>query len=204
MTEDAAPVMGEPNDPVEPIDGDPGEEPTDEPSEDPAEGLKKALAAERKLRRDQEKRAIAAEQALADKDKPAEEAAIEKARREAREEAMATANERYARLEVKAALAGRVSNLDVALRLVDISAIEVDANGDVDAESVEAEISKLLAEAPELAAKTTRFAGGADQGAKGKSAELSQLTQSDIERMTPEQVVEARKAGRLNKLLGVS
>lgn len=172
--------------------------------DDPTEGLRKALQAERKQRRDAERARKAAEQALADKDKPAEEAALEQARREAREEAMTAATARYVRAEVKAALAGKVTNVAVALRLIDTSGIEVDDDGDVDADGVAAAVEALLVEAPELATKGTRFPGGADQGAKGKTAALAQVTQQELESMTPEQIGEARRAGRLNKLMGVS
>lgn len=192
--EDAEPVEGEA------VDVELGDA---EPVEDPTEGLRKALQAERKAHREAERARKAAEQALADKDKPAEEAAIEQARREGRAEGQSAANERYKRLELKAALAGRVASPDKVLKLIDTSGIDVDEDGEVDGDAVQEAIASLFADFPELAVKG-RFPGSADQGAKNKSSELSQLTQSDIERMTPEQVVEARKAGRLNKLMGVS
>ena len=171
--------------------------------EDPTEGLRKALQAERKAHREAERARKAAEQALADKDKPAEEAALDQARRQAREEAMSAANVRLVRAELKAALAGKVANPAIALRLIDASEIGVTDEGDVDEDAVAAAVANLLDEAPELAVKGTRFPNGADQGANGKGAAPQQLTQTDIESMTPEQIVEARKAGRLNKLLGV-
>lgn len=171
--------------------------------EDPTVGLKKALQAERKERREADKRAKALEQQLADKDKPAEEAAIEQARREAREEVLSTSNARLVRAELKAALTGKVSNPAVALRLIDASGIDVDADGDVDADAVASAIEALLVEAPELAAKPARFQGGADQGAKGKNSQPAQLTQADLQNLSPDQVNEARRAGRLNNLLGI-
>lgn len=171
--------------------------------EDPTVGLKKALQAERKAHRDESRRAKQLEQQLADKDKPAEEAALDEARREAREEALGVANTRLVRAELKAALTGKVSNPAVALRLIDASGIEVDGDGDVDAEAVAFAIESLLAEAPELAVKAARFQGGADQGAKGKNAEPAQLTQADLANLSPEQINEARRSGRLNKVLGI-
>ncbi|MEI3845326.1 MULTISPECIES: hypothetical protein [unclassified Microbacterium] len=170
--------------------------------EDPTAGLRKALQAERKAHRDAERRAKAAEQALADKDRPAEEAALDAARREAREEAMSAANVRLVRAELKAAMAGKVTNPALALRLIDTTDIEVSADGDVDPESIDAAITALLDEAPEL--RTARFQGGADQGTKGKGAKPTQLTQADLKNMTPEQINEARRSGRLNKLLGAT
>lgn len=194
----------DPVEPIEPIEGDPVE-PVDpaepvEPNEDPNAGLQKALAAERKLHKEAVKRATAAEQRLADKDKPADELAIETARREAREEAQKSANERIARLEVKAALAGKVSNPALALRLIDTSAIEVDGDGEVDADAIEAAIATLLADAPELALKQARFQGGADQGTKGKASAPAQLSKSDLTNMTPEQIVAAFDAGQMTNL----
>lgn len=169
--------------------------------EDPTAGLQKALKAERLARRESDKKAKALEQQLADKDKPADELAIETARREAREEAQKSANERIARLEVKAALAGKVSNPALALRLIDTSAIEVDGDGEVDADAIEAAIATLLADAPELAVKQARFQGGADQGAKGKASTPAQLSKSDLSTMTPEQIVAAYEAGQVSTLI---
>lgn len=202
MTETVATT--DPVEPTEPIEGDPVE-PVDpaEPVEpnDPTAGLQKALAAERKLHKEAAKRAATLEQQLADKDKPADELAIETARREAREEAQKSANERIARLEVKAALAGKVSNPALALRLIDISAIEVDADGEVDADAIDAAIATLLADAPELAVKAARFQGGADQGTKGKASAPAQLSKSDLSNMSPEQIVAAYEAGQVSTLL---
>lgn len=191
----------EPVEPSEPVEGEPVE-PTDaEPTEpaDPSEGLRKALQAERAARREADKQRKALEQQLADKDKPADELAIEQARREAREEAQRSANERIARLEVKAALAGKVTNPALALRLIDTSAIEVDGDGEVDADAIESAIADLLAEAPELAVK--RFPGAADQGARGRATAPAQLSKSDLSKMTPEQIVAAYEAGQVNDLV---
>lgn len=174
--------------------------------DDPAEGLKKALAAERKAHRDEVKRRKAAEQALADKDRPAEEAAIEQARREAREEVLAKSNSRLVGFALKAALAGKVSNPALAMRLVDASAIEVDDDGEVDADAVDAAVEALLAEAPELAVKQERFQGGADQGLRGKNSRPAQMTRAEFDRIKsdPEAVMKAKAEGRLNALLGIT
>lgn len=180
------------------------QETEEEVSEDQDSGLKKALAAERKARRDAEKRAKAAEQAVTDRDKPAEEQALEAARREAREEALGVANERIVRSEVKAAATGKVKNPALALKLIDTSAIEVGDDGEVDAEAVNDAINELLEQYPELAADGRKFAGSADQGAKGRSAKPAQLTRADLQNMTPDQINKARTEGRLDTLMGVS
>lgn len=171
---------------------------------DPDAGAKKALVAERAARKAAEKELSALRAAAALKDKPAEEQALELARAEGRTEAATKANERIVRAEVKAAATGKVKNPALALKLIDMSGIDVDDDGEVDSDALQAAITDLLTEYPELAADGSKFGGGADQGAKGKAAQLAQVSQQELERMTPEQVVAARKDGRLNKLLGVT
>ena len=193
-------------DDVEPEDAEAESGDVESVEDDPAEGLKKALAAERKAHRDEVKRRKAAEQALADKDRPAEEAAIEQARREARDEAKKTSDARIVRAELKAALAGKVSNPAIALRLIDTSEIEVDEDGEVDADALNAAVESLLAEAPELAVKQERFQGGADQGPKGKNSRPAQMTRTEFDRIKsdPAAVMKAKAEGRLNALLGIT
>jgi len=175
----------------------------DEVSEDQVSGLKKALAAERKAHRDAVKRAKAAELAVADKDKPADEQALDAARREAREEVLKKANERVVRSELKAAAAGKVKNPALALKLIDMSEIDVSDDGEVDADAVSDAITTLLDEYPELAVDAAKFGGSADQGSKGRQSAPSQLTREQIKDMTPAQIMEARAAGRLDRVLGI-
>lgn len=206
MTVDAAPAMGEPIDPIEPDDANPAEpvEPTEpvEPAEQ-ADPFKAKWEGQRKVNRDLERKLKEATEALSAKDKTPDEQALDVARREARDEVLSTANARLVRAELKAELIGKVSNPAAALRLIDASEIEVSGDGDVDGDSVASAVAALLAEVPELAVKSARFQGGADQGAKGKDASPSQLTQADLHKLTSDQINEARKAGRLNTLLGV-
>lgn len=173
---------------------------TEEVEDDPAAGLKKALAAERKARRDAERKAHAAETALADRDKEPAEQALEAAKREALTQAQETFNKRLVQAELKAALAGKVRNTALALKVIDTSAIEVDANGDIDDTSVTDAIDALLDEYPELAPDAQKF-GSADQGAKGRDAKPKQITRSELANMTAEQIVKAQAEGRLTNLL---
>ena len=171
-------------------------------NEDPTAGLKKALAAERKAHRDEIKARKAAEQALADKDKPAEEAALDTARREARDEARSEMAALLVNAKLEAALSGKVTDPAKALRLVDISEIEV-TDGRVDSDSLAAAVDSFLAEWPELASK--RFTGTADQGAKGKDGKPSQMTHEEVKRLSAEgrhdEIVKAEREGRLNDLM---
>jgi len=180
------------------------EETTDEVvDEDPSAGLKKALAAERKARREAERKARELEAARADADKEPAEQAIEQAKREARQEAQSAFNQRLVQAELKAALAGKVNNTALALKVIDASAIDVDDSGEVDAQSVTDAIEAALSEYPELRpADQKRFPGTADQGAKGKATRPLQLTREQLKSLSPEQILEAEANGQLADLLG--
>lgn len=172
-----------------------------EPEEDPTAGLKKALAAERKAHKDaaRELRTLKEERELASK--APDEQALALARREAAQEATTAANSRIVRAEIRAAAATRVKNPALAVKLIDASAIEVDDDGDVDADALNSAIDTLLTDYPELAVSAPGF-GSADQGAKRRAAAPTQLTKNDLENMTPQEINDARRAGRLDKILG--
>lgn len=174
-------------------------ESTDEGQEDADSGLKKALAAERKARRDAERERNSLKQQLADKDKPADELAIEQARREAEQAVLEKANARIVRSELKAAAAGKVKRPDLLIKITDLSAIEVDENGDPDADALNDAITAFLEEYPEMSVEA-RSPGSADQGSQGRQAKPRQLTRDDLTKMQPEQIEQARKEGLLKSL----
>ena len=179
-----------------------GEEEAKE-TEDPIAGLKKALAAERKARRDAEKKASALEAARALADKEPAEQALEQARREAREEAQSGFNQRLVQAELKAALAGKVSDTSLALKVIDTSVIDVGDDGEVDPQSVTDAIEAALKDYPVLKpTEQKKFGGTADQGTKGKASQPQQLTREQLKSLSPEQIVEAEANGQLAGLLG--
>ena len=137
--------------------------------------------------------------------KPAEEQALDAARREATVEATRKANERILRSELRAAAKGKLADPTDAQLYIDVTNFEVGDDGEIDSDALEDAIDELLARKPHLsAAPRTRFDGNADQGVKGKAATPSQLSESDLQSMSPEEVNTARRAGRLNKLLGIN
>ena len=95
-----------------------------------------------------------------------------KAEREAEAAALKKFNDRVLRAELKAEAKGRV-NEDMLLdlpSLMDLSAIEVGADGEVDREALAAALTDLITRKPSLAAaQGTRFQGGADGGARKES-----------------------------------
>jgi len=158
----------------------------------------------------QEANAVKAElQALKDaaaaKDLPAEQQALDAARREGEATATTAANTRILRTELKAAAKGKLADPLDALAFIDLTDLAVDANGDVDSDALEEAIDDLLTRKPHLAAAAPRrFDGGADQGAKGKPAKPSQLTESQYSALSREERAKARADGRVNTLLGAN
>ncbi len=169
--------------------------------EDPAAGLKSALQKERAQNKANLKRIKELEREREDRDKSPDEKALDDARREAAAEATAKANTRLVAAEFRSAAAKRVKDPRIAVKLVDLEGIDVDDDGNVDADGITAALDALLEEYPDLA--PSRFNGTADQGGVGKASRLPQLTADDLSTMSPEQVVAARKEGRLDNLLGV-
>lgn len=170
---------------------------------DPNAGAKKALVTERNARKAAESALKALQQQLADKDKPAEEQAIAERIRVATTEATSKANQRLIAAEVRAAATGKVKNPALALKLIDTSGIDVSDDGEVDSDALNDAITTLLAEYPELAADGSKFGGGADQGAKGKASKPSQLSRQDLTKLTPDEVLQADRDGRLDTLKGI-
>jgi hypothetical protein len=148
-------------------------------------------------------RAEAAETALANKDKPADEIALDAARAEARTEANTKANERILRADLRAAATGKLADPTDAALYLNLSEFTVSDDGDTDSDALTEAITDLIERKPHLAAqKQSRFDGAADQGAKGKEPKLGQVTASQLDSMSPAEINQARREGRLQKVLG--
>lgn len=160
-----------------------------------------AMKGERNAARQEAKDAKAELEALkaqlASKDKPAEEQALEQARREAAAEAVAKANERILRSDVKAAAAGKLQDPAMAVKLLDLSQFEANANGDFDAAQITEAIDDLIKASPYLGARGTQF----DSSRSGKPP-VAQLTAADLASMSPAEILKANKDGRLDHLKG--
>lgn len=208
----------------EPSDDQPADAPPDDGGgddpDDVAAGSKRAvladLAAERKRRQAEEKKAAELEAEL---DKLREEAmseqekALKKAREEAaseaRDEVLEEVNRKLFAAEVRAAAAGKVADPDlladpdVALKLLGIDEVPVDDGGNVDTEAISEALDVLVQSKPYLAVGDRQPVPDADQGARGTNG-VKQLTREQLKSMTPEQITEAEQEGRLDKVLGRS
>lgn len=135
------------------------------------------------------------------------EHAAEQAKRETETAALAKANERILRSEVKAAAKGVLADPADAYKFLDLDSFEVSDDGDVDADAITAALETLIKDKPYLAVQDgKRFQGGADGGTRKESGP-AQLTQADVKRLMAEgkhtEVEKARVEGRLNDLLGI-
>lgn len=102
--------------------------------------------------------------------------------------------EKLVEAELKSALNGRVLNGDAVLQFD--KATFVDDNGDIDSESiatwVDAHSTQAEAPKPDLG-----------QGARGSTKSQAQIrTRDELANMSPDEILKARKEGRLDTLMG--
>lgn len=120
---------------------------------------------------------------------------------QATRDALAKANTRIIRSEVRAAAAGKLTDPKDALRFLDLDQFEVDEDGAVDEDEIADAITDLLTKKPYLAAQgERRFKGSADGGPR-KESRPKQVTRSDLDRMSPQEINKAIDEGRLFDLL---
>lgn len=77
----------------------------------------------------------------------------------------------------------------------------------IDAEAIKEALDELLEKKPYLAVaaqSAKRFQGSGDGGARKGPQKPAQLTQDDLKRMSPEQIVKAQDEGRFDDLMGLS
>lgn len=180
----------------------PVEEPSDWQAKFEAQ-QKVARDLERKLKSSDDNRAKVAEmeKALAAAQGKEQEFEALQSKRATEQAALAKANERILRSEIKAAAAGRLADPADALKLLDLSGFEVDDDGNVDEDAIAAAVAELVKNKPYLAAQGgKRFEGAADGGAR-KEGRPAQLSRDDLKRMSPEDIEKARQDGRLESLL---
>jgi hypothetical protein len=125
-------------------------------------------------------------------------------RQRIQDEALAQANDRILKAEVRAAAAGKLADPGDAMLYIDLSEFEVSSDGAVNSAAIARAIDDLITSKPYLAAQGQRFQGGADGGARNDASKPSQLTRDDMKRMSPEQIVEAQAKGQFDELLAKS
>lgn len=123
------------------------------------------------------------------------EKAVAEAEKRGREAALKEMRTEMARTKLQAAAAGKVSDVDALLELIDINRLVTDDG--VDEAAITAAVDRFTKVVPQ-APKFDKVELG-PQGDRPR-----QIGEADLKRMTPEQIVEARRTGALDDLLGVS
>lgn len=121
----------------------------------------------------------------------------EQERRNVEASALAKANERIVRSEIKAAAKGVLNDPADAFRFLDATTFTVDDDGNVDEAAISAALTDLIASKPYLgagAAQSPRFAGGADQGAR----------QAPPAPTLDEQIAAAQKVGDIRSVISLN
>lgn len=152
------------------------------------------MKAERKEARDSaaaEKARADALQAKLDGKEAEHTAAQEKAATEAA--ALAKANGRILRSEVKAAAKGVLADPADAYKFLDLDSFEVSDDGEVDDAAIEAALKDLVEKKPYLAVQDgKRFQGGADGGTRKESG-----------KSVDDQIADAQKAGDIQTVVAL-
>lgn len=179
-----------------------GDEGDPEGAEQLGDAGKKALDSMKSRWKDERTKRRQLEQQLSAKD-GADDG--EQARRQAETDALAKANARILKAEIRAAAKGRLTDPKDALTFLDLDTFEVGEDGEIDPDEIEEAITDLLKTKPYLAAATAkRFQGTGDGGAARKASRPKQLTKQDLKTMTPQQIVKAKNEGRLDDVLGAA
>ena len=207
---DGDPVDDDPDDDEDPVDDDPDDDdgdPADDVDPDDDEGREqlgdkgqKALDRMKAKRKADRARIRALEAQLAGKD-DAGDGEDGKSRRAPEMTADQKVNRRILRSEIKAAAKGVLADPSDAYQFLNLDQFEVDENGDVDEDEIADALDELVKKKPYLAAQGGRRFKGSAGGGAGKQSRTKQLTEADIDRLTPEQIVEARRKGQLDGLL---
>lgn len=205
----------EPNDPPVNPDLDPGADPNDPdtPPADLGDAGKKALdamktkwRAERDARKDAEDKLAAASKKPAGDDAPVD---VDELRKQLQTEAKAEVLRDRALDKIEAKAAGRFKDPEDALLRLGRNVDDFIDNGQIDLEAIEDALVDLLEKRPDFGVTQgdpeprKRFTGTGDGGPKGNAGK-PQVTEAELQKMTPEQIVKAQNEGRLATLLGTT
>jgi hypothetical protein len=124
------------------------------------------------------------------------EKAIAEAKKEGRESALKELSADMAKAKIRAAATGKIGDVEAFLEYVDPKRF-ISEDGSVDDAAIAAAVERFSKVAP----VPTKF-GSVELGSQGDRPR--QLGESDIKRMSPEQIVEARKNGQLDDALGIT
>ncbi len=136
--------------------------------------------------------------------KPDDQPDVEQIREQTRTEVRAEAlKERVVdKIEAKAARAFADAEDAVAILLRTHDAEDFLDDGKIDVEAIQEALDELLEKKPHLAVQDGKRFKGTPDGGTRKAARPGQLTRSDLQRMSPQEIVKAKAEGRLTDVLG--
>lgn len=192
---DAAPKP-EPPKPKDPVEDKPvdGEDALGDPGKQALDRMKAERKAAVEARKDAEAKLAEALAKIEGKEK---EFAEEQARRKVEAAALEKANDRIRKAEVRAAAAGVLNDPADALHYLDLAEFEVSDDGDVDRDAIKAAVQSLVKSKPYLAAQG---GGTVFESPSAHRENVAQITRDQLKGMTPEQIVQAKREGRLKSL----
>ncbi|GAA5198548.1 hypothetical protein [Microbacterium jejuense] len=158
---------------------------------------------QRKVNRDLERKLAEANQKIADFGKTAEEVEAQRAQRDVEVAALAKANDRILRSEIRAAATGKLADPADAVLFLNLDDFTVTEEGSVDNDAIEEAISDLLTRKPHLAAKAEKRFGNVNQNPKAP-AKPGQLSRAEYNALSREDRRKARDEGRVNNILGAN
>lgn len=182
-----------------------------DPAEDDTEGTdqlgdagKRALdAMKAKWQKERDARKALEAQIAGKTDKKDDQPDPEALRKQARDEARAEVVRDRALDKVETRAAKLFADPEDARALLATQVDDFVDDGEIDVEQIDEALAKLLKKKPHLAATAgKRFNGSADGGARNGSGKPTQLTEQDLKRMNPHQIVEARSKGQFDELMG--
>lgn len=181
-------------------DTDPGEQSLGDAGKQALDRMKAKWKEAERLARERES-ALAELQAKVDGRE--REFAAEEERRKVESEALAKANDRILKAEVRAQAAGLLADPADALHYLDLSEFEVGADGEVDSAAIKRAIESLIKSKPYLAAQGGQVVFTSPTSQREGPVGAKQLTRDDLKGMSPEAINAARAEGRLDDLLGI-
>lgn len=190
--EDPQDPVGPDTDPEEPIDG---EDALGDPGKRALEAIKAKYKSERTKRLAAEK---AAREATAPKD---DEPTAEQIRAEATRAATEKANLRIVRAEVKGAAATLFEDPADALAFLDLTSFDVDDDGEVDVDDIDAALKELLAKKPHLAKQDPTAQGGSRRRIPAVPADPANKTSTPVS--LADQIKAAQAAGDFKTVMAL-
>lgn len=134
----------------------------------------------------------------------AAEYVAEQEKRKVEDAALAKANQRILKSEIRAIAAGKLADPKDALLHLDLDQFEVGNDGEVDTAAITAAIEDLVKSKPYLAAQGGKPGTVFESpGAHRTGTPAGQVTEAEFNNMTPAQINTARAAGRLDAILGI-